>query len=47
MLKHTWFVVVVIGAVLLYFMWWMSGAASACSFWDTIMHKCGANTVVS
>lgn len=30
-------------SVIAYYTYWVSGAASNCSFIDTLLHKCGAS----
>lgn len=41
--EHTIAIVVIVGAVLLYFMYRFTGAASNCSFIDALTGKCGVS----
>jgi len=39
---HTAVIVVVVGAALLYYMYKFTGASTNCSFFDSILGKCGS-----
>jgi hypothetical protein len=41
--EHTVGIVILVGAVLLFFMYKFTGAASNCSFADALLGKCGTS----
>ena len=41
--EHVGLTVVIVGAVIVYFLYKWSGAASNCSFFDSILGKCGTS----
>jgi hypothetical protein len=41
--EHTAIIVVLVGGLLAYYIYKTTGAATNCSFWDTLTGACGAS----